>query len=252
MNTSRSCLTQQRPEVTPHSSVVSQLLCYADLCCRRGYVSNSLGNICLRVEDKQFPDEAVCYTKHRGVSLEEMQSSHVVITNIKDGQLLYGATEPSIGHQLNRKIFSERKDISAVIHLHANSVIAYFSATKNTKLPFISVDTPLILEKPVFVLDPGENVEVIPDSIPDFIHDTNCFVMPHHGITSVGQTLSQAYHRLNSVVAEIDRLIASMAICTKDQSELIYRSDVDVNNMFAEGRKIVYGEYEPTYDGFSQ
>jgi L-fuculose-phosphate aldolase len=238
MHTSIDCSCKQL-DMLPQAKAVSEFLYYADLCCRRGYVSNSLGNICLRVKDDHFVDETVCYTKHRGVSLEEMDASHIVITDINDGQLLYGTIEPSIGHQLNRKIFSERADVSAVVHLHVNSVIAYYSATGDTKLPFISVDTPLIIEKPVIVLNPNENVEAIPDSIPEFIHKTNCFIMPYHGITSVGQTLSQAYHRLNSVVSEIDRLIVALTICAGYQSQLNCRSDA-------------YGKYEPTCSVFSR
>jgi len=234
------------------ADVVSNFLYYADLCCRRGYVANSLGNICLRVKNEQFADGGVCYTKHRGVSLEEMRSSHIVITDIKDGLLLYGTVEPSIGHQLNRKIFLERSDVSAIIHMHSNTSIAYFSATGDTELPFISVDTPLILEKPIIVLDPSENIEAIPDRIPEFIHNTNCVVMPHHGITTVGQTLSQAYHRLNSVIAEIERLIVALAICNGRQSKLTYRSDSEVCAMFAEGHKVVYGEHKPTSSEFER
>ncbi|MFA1626230.1 class II aldolase/adducin family protein [Rhizobium mongolense] len=183
--------------------------------------------------------------KTPGVSLEEMIADNVIVTNIKDGKLLHGSVPPSLGHQLNRIVLMERKDINAVIHLHVNEVIGYFSAEGATQLSFISEDTPLVLEKPIHILAPDENVEIVPDTIPSFIHDTNCFIMPHHGVTVLGETLSQAYHRITSVVAEIKRLITANSVACTRAGNVRYVSQDHVDTMLRDGRRVVYGEYAP-------
>ena len=54
-----------------------------------GYIHNSLGNVAIRVPHPAYK-HGIAYTKHSGVSLEEMDVSNVVITDIPTTDLLYG------------------------------------------------------------------------------------------------------------------------------------------------------------------
>ena len=235
-------LSYQTPD--SHDDTIKTILRFAEYLTARGYVSNTLGNICVRVKHSDYED-GVCYTKHRGVSLEEMTEANIVVTDVPVGTNLQGKFDPSIGHQLNRRAFMLRDDINSVIHVHANSVIAYFSATQATSLKYLSEDTALIIEGDVHVLEPGANVELVPNLMDQFIHETNVFVMPHHGITALGKTLSQAYHRLNSVIAEVDRLIQACTISNLSDLPLTYRSTEEVKEMFLDGARVVYGTSQP-------
>lgn len=185
--------------------VVSQWLRYADLVARRGYVTSQLGNIAIRAPHEVDPTHGVIYTKHRGTSLEEASRDNLIVTDV-DRRVLFGSGGPSIGHQLNTEIFRHRPDVNAVIHLHVDEVLSYFTMTGARELRYISADTGLILGKPVCVLDPGLNVEADASSVRDFIASTNAFVMPNHGITTLGADISIAYNRMNVVVAEVRRL----------------------------------------------
>src|SRR5574341_2691059 len=126
----------------------SQLLHYANLVSRRGYVCNTLGNIAMR-----DPNKGVIYTKHKGVSLEEMTAENIVVKDI-NGKLLYGSRDTSVGNKLNCEIFKHRPDINAVIHLHPDDVIALFSVANWKEFPYLSIDAPPVLGKDPYILDP--------------------------------------------------------------------------------------------------
>lgn len=192
--------------------VVEQWLRYAELVSRRGYVTSQLGNIAIRAPHEQEPVHGVVYTKHRGISLEEATRDHLIVTDIERRRLLYGACGPSIGHQLNTEVLRCRPDVNAVIHLHVDEVLSYFTMTGARELRYISADTGLILGKPVWVLEPGVNVEADASSVREFIGSTNAFVMPNHGITTLGADVSIAYNRMNVIVAEVRRLGSALLL----------------------------------------
>src|SRR5258708_25786173 len=68
------------------------------------------------------------------------------------------------------------------------------------------------MEKPAHYLPAHINVEADVSPIKTFIQDTNCIIMPRHGFTVLGRTVSEAYHRTNELAAEAKRntLVAMM------------------------------------------
>ena len=222
------------------SEIAGLILKYAEFIAKRGWVCNTLGNIALRVPHYHYPMHGVIYTKHKTISLEEMGLANIVITDV-DGGLLYGKRKPSIGHQLNREVFRCRPDINAVIHLHINEVIAYFSVMGIGDMPYISDDTALVLGKPVHILPPNINVEKDASSIKDFIRDTNCFIMPNHGVTTLGRNLSEAFHRMTSFDAEIKRIMLAILLAKSLGKSVNYVSPEDIREMHEWSEEIIYG-----------
>jgi len=98
---------------------------YARLVSARGYVHNTLGNMVMRVPHPAYL-QGVAYTKHAGLSLEEMELENIVITDIPTSNILYGNGMTSLGHNLNREIFKLRPEINAAIHVHDDATIAFF------------------------------------------------------------------------------------------------------------------------------
>src|SRR3990172_8201091 len=182
------------------TEVGRELLYYAGFLSQRGYICNTLGNVAVRVSHRCDPENGVIYTKHRGVSLEEMSLDNIVVKDIC-GRLLYGSRDASIGSKLNAEVFKHRPDINAVIHLHIDEAISFFSASGWKEFRYISIDAPPVLGKDPYILDPEINVEKDAAHIKKFIGRTNCFIMPNHGATTLGRDLSEAYHRMNTVVA---------------------------------------------------
>jgi ribulose-5-phosphate 4-epimerase/fuculose-1-phosphate aldolase len=198
-------------------SVGALFLAYAARLVARGYVHNSLGNLALRVPHPGY-EHGVVYTKHAGVSLEEATLEHLVITDVPTPRLLFGHCPTSVGHQLNREILRLRPEINAVIHVHHDDSIAFFSGSRQLRV--LSLDFPLVMGAPIHVLPSHINVELDVAPLREFVGGTNAIVMENHGVTTFGRTISEAYHRLNTLAAEVRRNITALALAAATGEKL--------------------------------
>ena len=190
-------------------SIGALFLSYAARLAARRYVHNSLGNLAIRVPYAGYA-HGVVYTKHAGVSLEETTSDHIVITDVPTPRLLHGSRPTSVGHQLNREILRLRPEINAVIHVHHDESIAFFSGGR--ELQVLSLDFPLVMGAPIHILPSHINVELDVAPLRHFIAGTTAIVMENHGVTTLGRTVSEAYHRLNTLAAEVRRNITALSL----------------------------------------
>lgn len=219
------------------SSVAALFLAYAARLVARGYVHNSLGNLALRVP---HPDHAhgVVYTKHAGVSLEETTLDHIVITDVPTPRLLHGTRPTSVGHQLNREILRLRPDVNAVIHVHHDESIAFFSHGR--ELQVLSLDYPLVMGAPIHVLPSHVNVELDVAPLRDFVAGTNAIVMENHGLTTFGRTVSEAYHRLNTLAAEVRRNITALSLAAATGEKVQVVDAESVEWAYRHGDSVIY------------
>jgi ribulose-5-phosphate 4-epimerase/fuculose-1-phosphate aldolase len=190
-------------------SVGALFLSYATRLVARGYVHNSLGNLAIRVPHAGY-EHGVVYTKHAGVSLEEATLEQIVITDVPTPRLLFGSRPTSVGHQLNREILRLRPEMNAVIHVHHDESIAFFNGGRELRV--LSLDFPLVMGAPIHVLPSHINVELDVAPLREFIAGTNAIVMENHGVTTFGRTVSEAYHRLNTLAAEVRRNITALSL----------------------------------------
>jgi ribulose-5-phosphate 4-epimerase/fuculose-1-phosphate aldolase len=218
-------------------SVGALFLTYAARLVRRGYVHNSLGNLAIRVPHPGH-EHGVVYTKHAGVSLEEATPEHLVITDVVTPRLLHGTRPTSVGHQLNREILRLRPDVNAVIHVHHDESIAFFAGGR--ELQILSLDFPLVMGAPVHVLPSHINVEVDVAPLREFVAGTNAIVMESHGVTTLGRTVSEAYHRLNTLAAEVRRniLALTLAAATGDKVRPVDADSVEWG--YRNGDAVIY------------
>lgn len=219
------------------SRIGTEFLRYARLVAGRGYIHNTLGNMAVRAPHPDFPD-GIAYTKHAGISLEEMGVENIVITEIATSRLLYGSRTTSIGHNLNREILRWRPDINAVIHVHDDASIAFFGAGYN-EVRVLSLDLPFVLGKPPYYLPAHVDVEADVGPIKDFIASTNLIVLVGHGLTALGRTLSEAYHRLNSFTAEVRRNIEAEKLAALAGRRPAYRSEAEIRLMHEHAEAII-------------
>jgi ribulose-5-phosphate 4-epimerase/fuculose-1-phosphate aldolase len=210
----------------------------------RGYIHNSLGNLAIRVPHPDFA-QGIVYTKHAEVSLEEMTLANVVITDISDGRLLHGTVPTSVGHQLNREILRLRPDINAVIHVHHDETIALFAAGAVKELRVLSLEFPSVLARPPHVVPSHINVELDVAPVQGFIHTTNAVIMESHGVTTLGRTISEAFHRLNTLAAEVRRTILAEGLAALWGTEVHYLGQPDVDWMYAHADDVIYPTRTP-------
>jgi ribulose-5-phosphate 4-epimerase/fuculose-1-phosphate aldolase len=226
------------PRVVLDRKIGEQYVTYAHRLAARGYVQNSVGNMVIRAPHPDYPD-GVCYVKCMGVSLEEMTIDDLVITDIPWGRLLYGDRGTTVGHQMNREMLRLRPDIHCVIHLHHDETVALLATGveefRPTELTF-----PYLMQKPPHFLPAHINVEQDVAPIKTFIQHTNCVLMKRHGFTVLGRTVSECYHRVNTLAAEVKRIIIAEQLCAIRGTKPDYISKEEMEEMFRLGDDVMY------------
>ena len=225
--------------VTFDAAVGQQFLKYARLVSGRGYVHNSLGNIVMRVPHPDHP-HGLAYTKHAEVSLEEMDETNIVVTEIPTSRIVWGERMTSVGHNLSREILRLRPDIGATIHVHDDATIALLGAGVPHDFKVLSLDPPFVLGKPVHFVPAHVDVEADVSSVAGFIADTNLVVLVGHGLTALGRTVSEAYHRLNTFTAEVRRCILAEQIAALKGTTIAYRPQAEIDEMYRFAERIIY------------
>ncbi|MBI2739385.1 MAG: class II aldolase/adducin family protein [Rhodospirillales bacterium] len=231
------------PPVTFDPAVGRQFIKYARLVAGRGYVHNTLGNIVMRVPHPDFP-HGLAYTKHAEISLEEMELENIVITDVPTSRIVWGERMTSIGHNLSREILRLRPDIDATIHVHDDATIALLGALGGSGAPHdfkvLSLDPPFVLGKPVHFVPAHVDVEADVSSVAGFIQDTNSVVLVGHGVTTLGRNVSEAYHRLNTLTAEVRRCILAEQLAALRGTAIAYRSQQEIEDMYRFAERIIY------------
>ena len=220
-------------------AVAKTFIKYSRLVAGRGYVHNTLGNIVLRVPHPDYP-HGVAYTKHAELSLEEMEADNIVVTDIPTSRILYGAKLTSIGHNLSREILRLRSDVHATIHVHDDALLALLASGACTEVRTISLDLPFVLGKPIHYVPAHVDVEADVSSVKEFIQNTNSVVLVGHGVTTLGRNVSEAYHRLNSLVAEARRQIVAELLAARAGTRPQYRSEAEIQAMYRFAETIIY------------
>lgn len=221
------------------AEVGRQFIRYARLVAGRGYVHNTLGNIVIRVPHPDFP-HGLAYTKHAEVSLEEMELENIVITDVPTSRILWGERMTSIGHNLSREILRLRPDIHATVHVHDDATIAYLGAGGAEAFSVLSLDPPFVLGKPVHFVPAHVDVEADVGPVAGFIQQTNSVVLVGHGITTLGRNVSEAYHRLNTLTAEVRRCILAEQLAAQRGTTPAYRGEAEIEAMYRFAERIIY------------
>jgi len=226
-------------------SIGALLVRYARMLVARGYVHNSLGNLAIRVAHPDF-EPGVLYTKHAEVSLEEMTLDNVVVTDVPTGTLLHGTMPTSVGHNLSREILRLRPDINAVIHAHHDETIALFASHAVKELRVLSLEFPYVMAKPPYVVASHLDVESDVGPVKDFIADTNAVIMENHGVTTLGRTVSEAYHRLNTLASEVRRNVLALQLAAAAGTEVHFLAPDAVEWMYRYAESVIYPSRDTT------
>ena len=216
-----------------------QFIKYARMVAARGYVHNTLGNMVMRSPHPDFA-HGVAYTKHAGVSLEEMELENLVITDVPTSSILAGQGITSIGHNLSREILRLRPDIQATIHVHDDAIIALLGSGAAQEFNVLSLGPPFVLGKPVHFVPAHVDVEAGVSSVAGFVQDTNVIVLVGHGVTTMGRSISEAYHRLSTLTAEVRRCILAEQLAALKGTTPTYRSRAEIEDMYRFADRIIY------------
>ncbi len=182
-------------------ATLSKLAEYVRLAWDRGLTESTGGNMSVRIGDKIYITPTF-FIKHF------FKVEDFVELNLK-GEQIGGKWKVSSEYRMHVRILNERSDIKTVFHAHPKWATIYSITHK--KVPT------RVLPETIFML--GE-IEYIPYCMPGtdefadgFIEGLrkgrNAFMLYNHGITTCGETIEQAFARLETF--ETCCYISSMA-----------------------------------------
>lgn len=157
----------------------------------KGFIAANDGNISIKLSNFRI------LTTPTGVSKGFMTPDMLVLTDL-DGQVVGGNRKPSSEIKMHLRIYRENPDLRAVVHAHPPVATTFAAAG-------IPLDQALIQESVVqlgivpvasFAL-PG-TLDVA-DSVAPYCREYNGLLLAHHGAVSWGDSVLQAYYRMESI-----------------------------------------------------
>ena len=122
----------------------------------------------------------------------------------------------------------------ATIHAHDDALLSFFGSGAYREVKAISLDLPFVLGKPIHYVPAHVDVEADVSSAkatPPRRHEPWSALLGH-GVTTLGRNVSEAYHRLNSLTAEVRRNIVAELLASRAGSSPNYRGDDEIQAMY--------------------
>lgn len=157
----------------------------------KGYVSAYEGNVSARL-----PDGNIVITPTR-VNKAEVQSEELVIIDM-EGVKIQGSLEPSSEFRMHTTIYAARKDAMAVVHAHPPCATAFAVAGREMCIDCMP-ETLIELRAIPLVPYGTPGTEELPDRLRDRLQIGNAFLLQQHGAVTLGDSLDQAYYRMEQV-----------------------------------------------------
>ncbi len=155
----------------------------------KSFVAANDGNISVRLGDKMI------IVTPTGVSKGNMKPEQLVKMDI-DGKV-YGKNLPSSEVKMHIEVYNQNPKLRAVCHAHPPISTAFAVAG-------IALDKPILAEAVVLLgvvpvakyATPG--TEEVPNSIKEYVNNHNAVLLANHGLLTWGETLEQAWFRMES------------------------------------------------------
>lgn len=172
---------------------------------RQGLTTTSGGNISLRV-----PGGLVLLTPS-ATDKGNMNAAQIAVIGI-DGINHTPALKPSIETSMHLEIYKRHSHVQAIVHAHPPMASTFVAARKPINVRLIA-ETYAIVGEPVIapyaLMGSPELAASVAGSIKK---DTTCVLMENHGVLCVGDTLLQAFDRIEVLenAARINLYVAQL------------------------------------------
>jgi L-fuculose-phosphate aldolase len=158
----------------------------------KGFVAANDGNISCKIS----PDTIL--TTPTGVSKGFMDGDMMVKMTLDGKVLSDGPYKPSSEAKMHLRAYLENPEIMAVTHAHPPVATSFAIAGIGLDRPILTEAIMALGSVPVAkYATPG--TDEVPDSIAPFCKDYNSVLLANHGALSWGNSLMQAFYRLESV-----------------------------------------------------
>lgn len=186
----------------------------------RQLVTGTQGNISVRLEEGRF------LITPRGFDKGGLKAEDLLIVD-GTGKKLQGRGEPSSEMAMHLYVFSHRADIRACVHAHPPHATAF--AVAGIELPIDLLPESMLLLGKVPLTDyatPG--TADLPRSLEPWIENHQLFLLRNHGLLAIGETLTEALHRMETAehlarVAILAHQLGSINRLPSDELERLER-----------------------------
>jgi L-fuculose-phosphate aldolase len=156
---------------------------------QRQYIAARDGNVSVRIGDRRL------LVTPSGSRKGFLKPEDLVLCDLRGTPLPGERNKPSSELQMHVAIYEERADVQAVVHAHPPAAIAHTVAKislADPLMPEVFCELGEILTLPYTTPTTTE----VPDALRGPIKDHVAIIMERHGSITVGETLAQAYDRL--------------------------------------------------------
>ena len=165
----------------------------------RGLIAGTEGNVSARLSAD------VILATTAGTCKGDIDESHIValtldgqpIPSLRSGQAQVGLI-PSTEIRMHLALYEQRPDVAAVVHAHPPAATGFAVAGLDFMAPILP--ELLVLTGPVPLVPYGQpGTADLPARIVPFARDHDAFLLANHGATTVGRSLDEALHRMESL-----------------------------------------------------
>lgn len=157
-----------------------------------------------------------------GINKSELTPDQIIKTN-SEGEQISGKGRVSSEIKMHLAVYKARPDIKAIVHTHP-SFSTGFAAAGLALDQQVLPEAILVLGKVPLVEYGTPSTWEVPQALEKYLPDHNVFLLANHGTLALGENLSQAVHRAETLelfakVILIARLLGGEKLLTQEQLE---------------------------------
>jgi L-fuculose-phosphate aldolase len=185
-----------RPSATPvqgklRTDLATQIVRVCHRLYARGLIAGTEGNVSARLSGD------VILATTAGHCKGDIDETHIVALR-PDGQPLDPNRTPSTEIRMHLALYEQRPDVAAVVHAHPPTATGFAVAGLDFMAPVLP--ELLVMTGPVPLVPYGQpGTADLPLQLGRFARHHDAFLLANHGVTTMGRSLDEALHRMESL-----------------------------------------------------
>ena len=185
-------------------SVKDEFVYYCNKVYEKGFVAATDGNLSLRIDDNRF------LITPSGKSKGELKPQDILTIDANQN-ILEGSGRVTTEAKIHLLVYRERKEINSVIHCHPVHATAIAMTENLFDKPYLP-EVLLILGKVPLCNYGTPSTNELPESMQPHIKNSNVFLLQNHGAVTIGNSIKQAYLRMEKLEQASQILITAKQI----------------------------------------
>lgn len=158
---------------------------------QKGYIVAGEGNFSVRLDENRI------LTTPSGLGKGFLNPEDLVVVDPR-GNHLAGARKASSELPMHLEIYRSRPDARAVCHTHAPYALS-FAVNRRPLDTALMPEAVVMLGAVLVVPYATPSTQEVPDNLSGALKNANAFLLANHGVVTVGETLAEAFDRMEAV-----------------------------------------------------